>query len=107
MHRTYGLYKEISRGGVMVWVISTVAIAGMFLILILIIWAIVAIYISFTDDYTAFIIITSPFLLTLPFLNLIIQPLSTIIPFLSEILTVLATIVTVVIVWHFFNLIWR
>ncbi|MFX1295324.1 MAG: hypothetical protein ACFFD2_10785 [Promethearchaeota archaeon] len=87
--------------------IAIEALAVILLIIILGIWGLVLVFISFVEDYTTFSIIVCPFIVTLFFLNFISQALGIIIPNIAEILQILALIIGTVIMWQFFNLIWR
>ena len=78
-----------------------------FLIIILSVWGLVLIFISFTDDYTTFSIFACPFIISLFFLEPISQVVVAISPSIGEFLQVLAFLVGIVIVWQFFNLVWR
>ena len=83
------------------------AAAITFLIIILCAWCLIPAFLSLAEDYTTFSIIALPFIVTLLFLNPIIQALDILIPFIAEILKVVAIAVGAVIIWQFFNLIWR
>ena len=91
----------------MPWTINVEAAAIMSLLIILGVWCLVPVFLSFVEDYATFSIIAFPFIVTLFFLNPIIQVLDIVVPFIAEALQIVAIIIGAVILWQFFNLIWR